>query len=74
MVQTKSDLAITDRISGFFVFLWGLIYLFFSSILSNPKANTFESQNAARFGGGGKGNKSMKGLSRGGGRFPGGGG
>ena len=72
MVQTKSDLGIFDRVTGFFVFLWGLIYLFFASILSNPKANTFESQNKARFGGG-KGGKMMKGLSRGGKAFPGGG-
>ena len=73
MVQTKSDLGIVDRISGFFVFVWGLIYLFFSSILSNPKGNNFESQNQARFGGGGKGGKTMKGLGRPGGSFRGGG-
>ena len=64
-----------DRISGLFVFIWGLIYLFFATIFSNPKANDFDSQNKARFGGG-KGSKTMKGISKGGGmgKFGGGGG
>ena len=74
MVQTKGDLGIVDRVSGFLASLWGLIYLFFATILANPKGNTFESQNQARFGGGGKGGKTMKGLSRGGKAAFGGGG
>ena len=69
MVRTSQELPITERITNFFVMLWGLIYLFFASIFSSPKANNADSQNQARFGGGKfKGSSgNMRGLAKGGG-------
>ena len=51
MVLTNNDVGVGDRFSNFFVWLWGLIYLFFSTIFSDPsKANK---ANGGQFGNGG---------------------
>ena len=65
MVLTNDERPMTTRITDFLVFLWGLAYLFFASIFTSNRSVNAESQNQARFGGGGRRGPSMGRLSSG---------
>ena len=45
MVLTSSERPVMTRITDFFVFIWGLFYLFFASIFSSTKSVNADSQN-----------------------------
>ena len=67
MVQTSSTTSVVNRVSNFFFWLWGLIYLFFATIFTDPKAQKGNGQ----FGNGGA--KKMHGLRKPGPNIRGGG-
>ena len=56
MVLTSGEASISNRLSNFFIWLWGLIYLFFSTIFTDHKKLGHTSVN------GGGGGSNMKGL------------
>ena len=50
------------RIENFLIWLWGLVYLFFATIFTDPKKVNVN-QRGGQFGNGGsKGNRNMHGL------------
>jgi hypothetical protein len=64
MVKTVNELPITTRLTNFLVYLWGLIYLFFASIFSDPSKRMVDRQNPQfRPSSGGR---NMNGLKKGG--------
>ena len=72
MVQTSGTSPITDRISNFFMWLWGLLYLFFATIFMDPKKMDINPR-SGQFGNGGGGNKNMHGMRKAGPNVRGGG-
>ena len=57
MVLTNNEVSVRSRFENFFVWLWGILYLFFATIFTDPsKANTGQ-QRSGQFGNGGSGNK-----------------
>ena len=55
MVLTNNDVSVRSRFENFFVWLWGMLYLFFATIFTDPsKANK---SSGGQFGNGGSGNK-----------------
>ena len=71
MVQTSSTSPIGSRISNFFMWVWSLIYLFFATILPDPKQVNVDSRSGSFGNGGGKGN--MNGMKKAGPNVRGGG-
>ena len=69
MVQTSNQIPITDRISNFLIWVWGLIYLFFATIFSDPKKMNVNSRGGSF--GNGKGPK-MHGMKKAGPKMGGG--
>jgi len=56
------------RIYNFFIWLWGLVYLFIASLFTDPnqlRANNNANGRYGRGGGGGYGNGKINGLKRG---------
>ena len=69
MVQTSNTAPITDRISNFLMWVWGLIYLFFATIFTDPKKMNINSR-SGQFGNGG--GPKMNGLKKAGPKMGGG--
>ena len=71
MVLTSGTSPITSRISNFFMWLFGLIYLFFATIFSDPSKMNVNPRSTG-FGNGG-GDKKMHGMRKAGPNVRGGG-
>ena len=66
MVLTGNQIPFTERIRNFFFWFWGLIYLFFATVFSDPKDLEREQKRGTdRWGASGTGGN-IHGLRRGG--------
>ena len=69
MVLTSGTTSISNRMTNFFMWFWGLIYLFFSTIFTDHKQLGHNN----RSGGSNSGGGNMKGLQKKGPKMGGGG-